>query len=210
MSNVREKEITHIGVDVGGVIIPYLDNIIDNQLARDLSLNRDTFDVIWREHVVDLIIGSIDYDTFWMNIGNRLKVNTDCAKSNLITLFQTYATENEQLIKYLLKLREDRGVMLVGISNSIQPHSQHNYDTGLYDLFDRVYLSNEIGYAKPAKRFFEYILHDLEIKPSQMLFIDDIARNVEAAQNIGIACILHEDNGVTMSGVGQYLEEGAA
>ncbi len=206
---ISVKEITHIGIDVGGVIIPYLDNIIDSQLARDLSLDRDIFDAIWRDHVVDLIIGSIDYDTFWMNIGNRLKVNVDYAKSNLITLFQTYATENKQLIKYLLKLREDRGVMLVGMSNSIQPHSQHNYDSGLYNLFDRVYLSNEIGFAKPDKRFFEYILHDLGIKPGEMLFIDDMACNVEAAQNIGIACILHEDNGVTTSGVSRYLEEGA-
>lgn len=56
-----------------------------------------------------------------------------------------------------------------------------------YDLskFDKVYLSFEIGMRKPDKSVYEYVLKDLNIRPENILLIDDDTDNILMAQNCG-------------------------
>ena len=52
-------------------------------------------------------------------------------------------------------------------------------------------LSYELGVLKPERSFFERALAKFALKPSECLFIDDLARNVEAAQRFGMRTIQH-------------------
>ncbi len=47
---------------------------------------------------------------------------------------------------------------------------------------------------KPDERIFRLMLQAENVAPSQVLFIDDGSRNVEAARNVGINAI-HATNG---------------
>ncbi|MBL93583.1 MAG: hypothetical protein CMH56_17415 [Myxococcales bacterium] len=47
-------------------------------------------------------------------------------------------------------------------------------------------LSHEAGYLKPDARFFDLGLQKLDLRPEQVLFIDDRAENVSAAQQFQI------------------------
>jgi len=51
--------------------------------------------------------------------------------------------------------------------------------------FDKVYLSYELGMQKPDYRIYEYIEKDLNFNPNQILFIDDVERNIMAAKERG-------------------------
>ncbi len=51
--------------------------------------------------------------------------------------------------------------------------------------FDYVYLSFEIGMLKPNKEVYEYVLNDLKINASNILFIDDNKDNIEIAKACG-------------------------
>lgn len=51
--------------------------------------------------------------------------------------------------------------------------------------FDYVYLSFEIGMLKPNKEVYEYVLNDLKIDASNILFIDDNKDNIEMAKACG-------------------------
>jgi putative hydrolase of the HAD superfamily len=56
--------------------------------------------------------------------------------------------------------------------------------------FDREFYSCRMGLAKPKVEFFRAVLDAIVLPPSRVLFIDDHARNVEAASDLGIHAAL--------------------
>lgn len=51
--------------------------------------------------------------------------------------------------------------------------------------FDKLYLSYEIGATKPDPKIFDYMIQDAGLNPSETLFIDDGAANIEMGQKLG-------------------------
>lgn len=62
----------------------------------------------------------------------------------------------------------------------------YEYYWDLFQLFDHVFISGEMGYAKPNYCSFEYILKTLKLDPEDCYFIDDQQNNVQAAQDCKI------------------------
>jgi HAD superfamily hydrolase (TIGR01509 family) len=63
-------------------------------------------------------------------------------------------------------------------------HMSETLDYGA--LFDRQFYSCDLGVAKPDPRYFDAILERLSRPPQEVLFIDDIEANTQAAASIGI------------------------
>ena len=55
-------------------------------------------------------------------------------------------------------------------------------------LFDKMYLSHEIGFRKPDKNAFQIILEENRLKPNEVFFIDDSPQHIKAAKKLGINC----------------------
>ncbi|MFD0962796.1 HAD-IA family hydrolase [Pseudofulvibacter geojedonensis] len=51
--------------------------------------------------------------------------------------------------------------------------------------FEQFYLSHEIGFRKPNKDIYEFVLHENKLNASETLFIDDTKENTDAAKKIG-------------------------
>jgi putative hydrolase of the HAD superfamily len=56
--------------------------------------------------------------------------------------------------------------------------------------FDRLFVSCDLGVAKPDPKFFQAALDDLGLQPSAVLFIDDHPANVDAASSLGLQAVL--------------------
>jgi len=54
------------------------------------------------------------------------------------------------------------------------------------DLFDKMYLSYEVGLRKPNADIFEYILDKQNLEPGEVFFIDDSPEHIEGANKLGI------------------------
>ncbi len=68
---------------------------------------------------------------------------------------------------------------------------------GYAPLFDQLFFSFELGVAKPSPDFFLAILKQLPANPDNILFVDDHAQNVAAAESTGIAgALYHVDHGL--------------
>ena len=50
---------------------------------------------------------------------------------------------------------------------------------------DRLYLSYQIGYTKPAPEIFRHLIDDSRICPEETLFVDDGASNVKKGEEFG-------------------------
>ena len=55
--------------------------------------------------------------------------------------------------------------------------------------FEFQFLSHKIGFAKPNKRIFEYVIRKIPFKKNEIIFIDDKPQNVEVAKSLGINAI---------------------
>ena len=69
-----------------------------------------------------------------------------------------------------------------------------DYGRPLSSCMDKCYTSYEVGIMKPAEGIFRHMLIDAAILPSETLFLDDSAANVEAAARLGIHTLLVEKN----------------
>jgi FMN phosphatase YigB (HAD superfamily) len=63
----------------------------------------------------------------------------------------------------------------------------------MHQLFDKIYYSHEIGWHKPDREAWEYVIKDAGIKAEETLFLDDNIHNIKASQELGFQAIhIHE------------------
>jgi putative hydrolase of the HAD superfamily len=68
---------------------------------------------------------------------------------------------------------------------------------GYHELLDGAFWSYELGLAKPDPAYFTAILDRLSIDATEVLFVDDSPRSVEAARSVGLAAEhWHVDHGL--------------
>jgi glucose-1-phosphatase len=97
--------------------------------------------------------------------------------------------ERIDLIKFLRK-----NYRTAVLSNTNQIHvekfdeilQQNTSEKSLFELFDLVFLSHEMGLAKPDVAIYETVLKKISISPDKVLFFDDLAANLEGAKKTGI------------------------
>ena len=89
-------------------------------------------------------------------------------------------------VRLLENLKDRYTLCLItnGIAN-IQRERIRRTDTARF--FHRIFISHEIGYAKPDKRFFDYVLSSLNAAASSCLVIgDSLTSDIQGALNAGI------------------------
>ena len=57
------------------------------------------------------------------------------------------------------------------------------------DAFDEIFISAEMGIAKPDPKIYKMVIEKLGIAPEEMVFVDDLSRNIEAARKLGMHAI---------------------
>ncbi len=65
-------------------------------------------------------------------------------------------------------------------------------DIGLATHFDGVFCTCIIGYDKKDSEFFDYVITELGVEPSEVLFFDDTQINIETAQAKGIEAYFYD------------------
>jgi len=64
---------------------------------------------------------------------------------------------------------------------------------GIFALFDGRVVSCEVGAAKPERAIYRRLLDDFDLDPADMVFIDDMRVNLDAAAAFGMATVLFTD-----------------
>ena len=63
--------------------------------------------------------------------------------------------------------------------------------TGLLNYIDHIYISEEVGAAKPSKAIFNFAMHDLGALPKEsVMFGDNIKEDIFGAKSVGMSAIL--------------------
>lgn len=99
-------------------------------------------------------------------------------------------TELLALFPVLKKLGLKVGIL----SNSTSDLRQRLHEEKIIDLVDEVIISAEIGFQKPHKEAFQVAFEKLQVKPEEMVFVDDSAKSLEKSAEIGYVPILFKNN----------------
>ena len=90
----------------------------------------------------------------------------------------------------LINQLKENGIRVGMLSNVDDRYANLIRSFGFYKPFDPCLLSCEMGLEKPDPKVYELLLKTLNLSANEIVFIDDAAENVEAAQAVGIDAIL--------------------
>ena len=97
-------------------------------------------------------------------------------------------------VDILAELRQ-REVPVYALSNwsaETFPVAQRRFE--FLQWFRAIFLSAEVRLVKPDPRIFKYFCESLALRPEQVIYIDDLQHNVEAARTIGMHAIRFSDS----------------
>jgi epoxide hydrolase-like predicted phosphatase len=107
---------------------------------------------------------------------------------------------NPELAAYLGSLRPRYGTAL--LSNSFvgarrEEEARYQFST----LTEQIIYSHEVGVEKPDPRIYAITCERLGARPDAIVFLDDVARNVEAASAYGFHAIQFHDNAQAIAAI---------
>jgi len=190
---MHRQIIKNIIFDFGGVIID-----IDywKSINAFIELGVENFDRIYSqagqsELFDDLDKGLISADEFRNKLqklfprGVSTKMIDDAWNAILIGI-------PAHRIQLLEKIQNNYRIFLMSNTNTLhyteyikELKEKFGYDD-LSCLFEKVYLSFELGMRKPDKNFFKLILEENNLNAMETLFIDDSEQNLPPAKSFGI------------------------
>lgn len=92
-----------------------------------------------------------------------------------------------------VRLLEDlhaRGIPLYCLSNMTEPCADYlRQEHGFFRLFRGIVISGSVKMIKPDHAIYRHALQTFGLAAGETVFIDDLARNVEAARSVGLQAI---------------------
>ena len=105
--------------------------------------------------------------------------------ATFVYLWNDIFTENSEMEELLVKLKRKYPLYL--ISNTNELHFEYvRKRFRLMGHFTQCFPSHGVGHRKPDPAMFEHVLREIQLKPDETIFIDDVAEFVEAAKRFGI------------------------
>ncbi len=106
---------------------------------------------------------------------------------------------NPTAIELIKHLRQNFPVYLLSNTNKIHFEEcnrrlHQEFNETFESLFTGLFLSYRIGYRKPSERIFQHVVSQTRCKPHEILFIDDLEENIQAANQMGFKTIHLTDN----------------
>ena len=194
-----DVQIKNIIFDLGNVVIN-IDPELTISKFKELGVgNFDEMYTIMRQtDVFDrLDTGKITMPEFRQAIRDFSQLNLADAHIDeaWCAMLLDFPNENAELLR---KLRS-AGYKLYLLSNTNQMHIEFYTEymhrqfgrNLLTELFDRVFYSHEIGFRKPTRESYEYVLKSENLNPTETLFIDDLEHNVIGARQTGMSAYHH-------------------
>lgn len=153
--------------------------------ALEAARNRPDTYPAWRAYSV----GALSSDAYWTAIARALGLEPDPAAARLAAAMRGawWARLDEAVLEIVAAVRRQRAgddPRLGILSNSAPEHEAHI--PRFADLFDAACFSHRIGARKPDEPAYRAALAALGVPAADVVFVDDKARNTDAAAALGM------------------------
>lgn len=195
---MTNNKYTSIFCDLGNVLINFDHRIaVRKILQHTYKKEEDIYQLFFDSSLTKLYEeGKITSLDFFHSIKESLGLNMDYDKFLPIwddIFFETPL--NLKMQKFLINTK--KRYKLVMISNINENHYEFlKNKMPVFNEFDRIILSYEVGFRKPACEIYHAALESVNTPASRAFYIDDRADLVEAASKLGIKGIVFNDKDV--------------
>ena len=187
------KGITHIALDMGGVVL-HIDH--EQAVSRFEEIGvanaREFLNPYHQQGIFgQLEGGQISAETFVEEL-SRL-IGKPLTHEQCLYAWLGYLKEIPQRNLDTIRRLRGKGYRVCLLSNTnpfffewAESGAFDSHGHSIRDYFDALYVSFQCRMLKPSREIYEHVLRSEGIRPEQLLFIDDSERNTEAATALGI------------------------
>lgn len=195
-----KKSINCMIFDFGGVIgFPHDKTRVETM--KKLTNMNDEFEEAYFLHRHAYDEGLIDKYEYWERITDgQIELSEELIDILVKEDYHSWTKINEEVISYLRRLRSkvDKVVLLSNINFDAKNYVKDELQ--LFELFDETFCSCDINLMKPYIGIYRHVLKELNIDPSQCLFMDDSLPNIRSAKEVGM-------NGIHFKNFLQFQDE---
>ena len=162
---------------------------------------RQIYDLFFESGVtIDFEAGRITPEDFYLQVKQMLdlKLSYDSFEPIWNDIFFLSA-KNRAVFGVVNALRANYKIALLSNINILHyEYLKKNFP--VFGVFDKVFLSFQVGLIKPDKEIYNLVIRDLEVSPDEIFYTDDRPELVESAKSLGI-------NGCVFTNLGQLIND---
>lgn len=188
--------------DVGKVLVNFSFLGFQDFLIKHGANFKDTNDFILKTSLYDFEKGLISAAEFYQKVNNNLKLTV--ADHEIELQWKSIFSPFEEMIKLLQDVRKHRPTFLLSNTNKVHwnylmtNYKLENYVEGYLTSFDAKAM-------KPDPKIYHEFTNRFGFKEKDILFIDDLSENIQAAQKHGWHTIHHVSEQETRSKILDFL-----
>lgn len=190
--------------DLGGVILRTEYQAPRESLAERLNMTYEDLVrlVFENKSSQQASIGAISAEQHWDEVLRLLHLPAD-QKDIVRNEFFGGDLLDVNLVDFIRSLRP--GVKTGLISNAWLDLRDYITSQHFEDAFDEMIISAEVGVMKPDAGIYQMALAGVGVSPAEAVFVDDTARNVEGAKEVGMHGILFKQPEEVIEEIKQIL-----
>lgn len=170
--------------------------------AEDFAVYKKINDGIWKEYeqgkLTKAQLMNMRFVRFFRYLG--IRADADAVNARYFAALSSAGYLLEGALPFIEALKMRGKVYL--ITNGTPAAQYGRLDSlGIRRIFDGIFVSDEIGAAKPSKKFFDYVLSSTGADPQTSLVIgDSLSSDIAGAANAGLHCIWYNPSGASSAG----------
>jgi epoxide hydrolase-like predicted phosphatase len=194
-------------VDIGGVLLLREAMPAHSAWEDRLGIDRGGFarGLFRPDLSAQATVGALSAARVWEEMAARLSLSAGDMQA-LRRDFFAGERVNEEFIAFLQGLRPAyRTAALSNAWSGTLAAMRTHY--GLDRLVDLMIFSDEEGMAKPDARLYHLAAARLGVPPDEVIFVDDVPRNIEAARAVGMLAVHFRNTAQAVAEIERYLND---
>ena len=174
-----------------------LGDCTDEMIARYSKINKGYWEKLERKEITkpEVLIGR--FKDFFASEN----IITDCAEE--------FNKEYQVRLGDTICFCDNSYELLKGLKGHVKQYAVTNgtkiaqdkklVKSGLTDIFDDIFISEDVGYEKPDVRFFEHVWANIgAYKPNEVMIVgDSLTSDMQGGNNTGIVCCWYNPNKIS-------------
>ncbi len=179
--------------DLGGVLLRTTDFSRRELLAARLGMTHPELEelIFWGESGSKAQRGEISVKQHLEYVRSVLNLSQEKFKEVIDTFFADDALDYD-LVDYIRSLHcTYKTALLSNAANDLRKQIAEKWH--FEDAFDTMVISGEVGMVKPDPQIYRLTLDRLRVQAGEVVFVDDVQPNVDAAVRVGMQGIRFRD-----------------
>ncbi|KAI3195435.1 hypothetical protein CBS147311_8115 [Penicillium roqueforti] len=178
-----------------GVLIE-LKNIVLHSSMQNIELPTNTLkSILYCGATVEYQCGRITEEQYFARLASDFRHPQEEIKKAILAVRKSLCV-NPKVVEALASMKaKSKGLFeLYAVTNfSKEDYALVKFLGFDWSLFERVFVSSDIGMQKPELRFYQHVLNQIGLSSEQVILVDDDTSNLLAAMSMGMQGVMPSD-----------------